>query len=102
MTAPKKYQYRIQYVDNTYQMVDWTKAEYKLVGEAIIDSKPAVMLDEGIFRVSDVRAIVLIPELPEPEKTDETKNHLTEWGFVDTETAQWLRANGIDVSEVEQ
>lgn len=81
-------------------MVDWTKAEYLQIGQAIADDKSALVLDDGIFKLKDIRAIVLIPE-PEVEETEEKPQEggLTEWGFVDPETAAWLKAQGVDVSK---
>jgi hypothetical protein len=35
MTKPKKHDYRIQYIDNTYQVVEWSKPEFQAVGEAM-------------------------------------------------------------------
>lgn len=104
MTKPKKHMYRIQYIDNTYQIVDWSKTEFKAVGDSMIEGKIAVMLDEGIFRLSDVRAVVFLP--PPPEKTEAEKaaeedQALTEWGFADPDVQQWLRDHGIDISKAE-
>lgn len=88
-------QYQIQYTDNSYRMVDWTEDEFELVGACIIESKNAVVLKDGIFVLHDVRAIVLIPPIVEEITDDE--NNLTDWGFVDAQTAEWLRAQGIEV-----
>jgi hypothetical protein len=89
-----KLQYQIQYVDNSYRMVDWTEDEYELVGACITDNKHAVVLKDGIFILDHIRAIVhLVPIVEEaPEE-----NQLTDWGFVDPQTAEWLRANGINL-----
>ncbi len=105
MTKAKKFTYRIQYIDNTYQMVDWTKAEFDKVGRALEDGKSGVTLNEGIFRLSDIRAIVYIPPIPEPTEEEkklqkEHENELSEWGFVDPESAKWLKSQGIDVGGV--
>jgi hypothetical protein len=101
MTKPKAREYRIQYVDNTYQIVEWTKAEYDKVGLAMEDSKPAIKLDTEIFKLSDIRTIILLPEAEtEPEQEEvNPEGQLTEWGFVDRQTAEWLRAAGIDISK---
>lgn len=98
MAKAKKYQYRIQYIDNTYQLVDWTKAEFESVGEAMANDKSAVVVDNDIFRVSDIRAIVYLPPLPEPtpeEKKAQEESQLSEWGFTDLQTQEWLRSQGI-------
>jgi hypothetical protein len=100
MTKAKKFQYQIQYVDNTYRIVEWTKAEYSEVVDAMAHADRIVAFDEGIFVLSDVRTIVFIPEIEEPEqeKIDE-ENALTEWGFVDPDVAAWLKSQGIDTSK---
>lgn len=94
MTKAKKNMYQIQYHDNTYRMVDWTKAEYKEVGEAMENEKNVVIFDEGIFRVDFIRAVVFIPE-PEPI-TKEEENKLTEYGGFDPEIIEWIKEQGID------
>lgn len=96
MTKPKKFQYQIQYTDNTYRIVEWTKAEFSLVGDAIIDEKSAIVLDDGIFRLNEVRTIVFIPGPPEPEKTEDEENQLGEWDFVDDpDVKDYLRDIGL-------
>lgn len=105
MTKPKKNQYRIQYVDNTFQMVDWTKKEFETVGQQMCEDKEAITLDDGIFRLSSIRAIVFIPPVPEltdEEKKAQAEQQLTEWGFVDNDTAVWLKNAGIDLGGVNQ
>lgn len=102
MAKPKKFTYRIQYIDNTYQLVDWTKAELQLVGELMANDKTATIVGDDIFRISDIRAIVFLPPVPEPtveEKKAEAEQQLSEWGFVDPETQRWLRDVGIDVTK---
>lgn len=99
MTKPKTFQYQIQYKDNTYRLIDWSKAEFKQVGEDMQAGFEVSILEDGVFSLVDIRAIVIIPELePEPEQELGDEN-LTEWGFVDLETARWLQAQGIDVSK---
>lgn len=99
MTKAKKHTYQIQYNDNNYRIVEWTKKEYSTVGEGLVNREAAVVLDEGAFVLHDIRAIVLLPEI---EETDETKQnpddaHLSEWGFTEPEVQAWLKAQGIDV-----
>lgn len=97
MTKPRKYQYQIQYVDNTYRIAEWTKKEFEDIGQAMQAEFNTIVLEDGIFRLTDIRAIAFIPE-PEPlEEAAEDENQLSEWGFVDAETAAWLRAQGIDL-----
>jgi hypothetical protein len=102
MTKPKKFQYRIQYQDNTYQIVDWTKPELQSVFKSMCMEKTYVKVDEDVFRVSDIRAIVFLPPMPEPtpeEKKAAEEQELTEWGGYDADTIAWLRQQGIDVSK---
>jgi hypothetical protein len=102
MAKAKKFTYRIQYVDNTYQLVEWAKAELQSVGEAMRNEHVAVMVGEDVFRISDIRAIVFIPPVPEPtieEKQKEADHQLSEWGFVDPDVQEWLRAAGIDINK---
>lgn len=100
MAKPKKYTYRIQYVDNTYQIVEWTKAEFEQVGMDLNTERIMIIVGDEMFRSSDIRAIVFLPPIPEPtkeEKQAEAEKQLSEWGFVDPETAQWLKDNGINI-----
>jgi hypothetical protein len=95
MTKPKKFPYQIQYTDNTYRMVDWTKAEYASVGESMSDDKRIVVLDDGIYVLSDIRTIVIIPEI---EPVVEEESQLSEYGGYDIETIEWLKSQGIDIT----
>lgn len=89
--------YQIQYTDNTYRMVDWTKQEFDFIGAGMVAGKTTVVLDDGIFSLVHIRAIVFIPPVVEPE-VPEGENELDdEWGFVDRETAEWLKIQGIEV-----
>lgn len=93
-----KHQYQIQYTDNTYRMVEWTKKEFKKVCRRLAFRLRTVALSDGVFMLKDVRTIVFIP--PAPELTEEEKKNetnLTEWGFVDDDTALWLQAHGINL-----
>lgn len=96
----KTYQYRIQYIDNTYQLVEWTKSEFHEVGKAMLNEHVVAIINDDLFRLTDIRAIVFLPPLPEPtpeEKKAQEEAQLTEWGFVDSDTAAWLKANGINI-----
>lgn len=100
MTRPKKYLYQIQYNDNTYRIAEWTKSEFKQVSEAIRKAEYACTLEDGVFVLTDVRAIVLIKQDEQNEKEkEEQKNPLEEWGFVDPETYLWLKEQGIISTE---
>lgn len=98
MTRPKKYLYQIQYNDNTYRIAEWTKAEFKQVSESIKKAEYACSLEDGVFVLTDVRAIVLIKQDEQKEK-EEQKNPSEEWGFVDPETYLWLKEQGIISTE---
>lgn len=96
--------YRIQYIDNTYQIVDWSKPEFTSVGKAMEEGKFAILLEDGIFRLHDVRAVVLMPPAPEltPEQQkakEEEEAGLSEWGFADPDVQQWLKDQGININK---
>lgn len=104
MTKPKRHMYRIQYLNDSYQIVEWTKDEFKQVGEDMRAGFDIVALEDGIFRVRDVRAIVYLPPVPEKEPPtqqevddmqEKAKKQFEEWGFVDQATMEWLVENGI-------
>jgi hypothetical protein len=96
MTRPKKYLYQIQYNDNTYRITEWTKQEFKTVAQVMAQGKAVCVLDEGVFKLTDIRAIVLIKQDEPNEKEKEAqKSPLEEWGFVDPETYLWLKEQGI-------
>jgi hypothetical protein len=100
MAKAKRFTYRIQYVDNTYQIVDWTKAEFLQVGEDLNTDTKMIVIGDEMFRSSDIRAIVFLPPIPEPtkeEKQAQAEQQLSEWGFVDPEVAEWLKNNGINI-----
>jgi hypothetical protein len=104
MTNPKKYDYRIQYIDNTYQVVEWSKPEFKIVGKAMEEDKVAVMLEEGIFKINHIRAIVFLPLVPvltpeEQKAKEEDDAGLSEWGFVDPDVQQWLKSQGFNINK---
>jgi hypothetical protein len=102
MAKAKKFTYRIQYVDNIYQLVEWTKAEFDSVGEMLCTDRTMITVGNDMFRSSDIRAIVFLPPIPEPtieEKQAEAEHQLSEWGFVDPEVQAWLKAAGIDINK---
>lgn len=98
---PETSMYRIQYIDNTFQLVDWTDDQLIRVYEEMEDNQTVTMVNKSIFKLTDIRAIVYLPPIETPEEQEEIKDdeNLTEWGFVDAETANWLRNNGIDVGK---
>ena len=104
MTKPKKHDYRIQYIDNTYQIVEWSKPEFQAVGKAMEDGKVAILLEEGIFKICDIRAIVYLPPVPvltpeEQKAKEEDEAALSEWGFADPDSQEWLKSMGINISK---
>lgn len=89
--------YRIQYVDNTYQLVDWTNDSFEYVYEAMAIGKHIAMIDKCIFRLTDIRAIVHIPPEPEEEpvtEEDEEGMVITEMGKYDREMYELLVSMG--------
>jgi hypothetical protein len=104
MTKPKKHDYRIQYIDNTYQVVEWSKPEFQEVGKAMINNESAVLLEEGIFKIDHIRAIVFLPPVPvltpeEQKAKEEDDAGLSEWGFVDPDVQQWLKSQGFNINK---
>lgn len=97
MTKPLKHEYQIQYIDNTYRIVDWTNAEFIKIGEAIAEGKHALVLKEGIFVLNDIRAVVYIPPVPiEESKEEEQPTQFDEWGFIqDPEMIESLKEFGL-------
>ena len=97
MTKPLKHEYQIQYIDNTYRIVDWTNAEFIKIGEAIAEGKHALVLKEGIFVLNDIRAVVYIPPVPiEVSKEEERPTQFDEWGFIqDPEMIESLKEFGL-------
>jgi hypothetical protein len=98
-TKPKKREYQIQYTDNTYRIVEWAVKEFKQVGESMVANYDYCIMDDGVFALKDIRTIILLPEVEEEQPQKDNK--LTEWGFVDNQTALWLKEMGIDLGEVE-
>jgi hypothetical protein len=79
-------------------MIDLTKAEYDTVGEHMMDGKRYVKFDKGILRLDEIRAIVLMPEIEEPEQTEDGQPSVhPEYGAYDEATLEWLKANGVDI-----
>jgi hypothetical protein len=97
MTKPLKYMYQIQYEDNSYRIIDWTKAEFDSVKEAMQGNFDVVCMEDGVFRLTHVRVIVKVveEEAPKEESKSEENKAQEEWGFVDPATAQWLREQGM-------
>jgi hypothetical protein len=101
MTKPKRFQYQIQYTDNNSRIVDWTKPEFNQVAMAMSKQESVTVLEDSIFVLDDIRTIVLIPEIPVPKAPSKEDNQLTEWGFVDPATAEYLRdVLGIDLAQL--
>lgn len=93
--------YRIQYVDNTYQLVDWTEDDFNKVYELMMVKNPFAMVDKCIYRLSDIRAIVFLPPVPEEEEVpDEKTVVITETGSFEKELYDTLVENGYDLGDV--
>lgn len=99
MTKAKARDYQIQYTDQSYRIIDWTKAEWEKVCSAMESGKKVIALDDGLFALHDIRTIVRLPEPPKEEEVKKEEQSLSEWGFVDHATAEWLRQVGIEVSK---
>lgn len=97
MTKPKDKLYQIQYKDNTFRMIDLTKSEYDTIGKCMMNGKKYVKFDKAILQVDEIRAIVLMPEIQEPELDEEGKPVTPEYGGYDDETLKWLKDNGVDI-----
>lgn len=94
--------YRIQYVDNTYQLVEWTEEEFHQVAREMAVDKTVVVVDKCLFRLKDIRAIVYLPPVPEEEEPpkDEKTVIITEVGSFDRELYDTLVENGYDLGDV--
>jgi hypothetical protein len=100
MTKPKRFPYQIQYTDSSSRIVDWTKPEFNQVANAMAENEGVAVLEDSLFVLKDIRTIVPIPETPAP-KAPKEENQLTEWGFVDPATAEYLRdVLGVDVGQI--
>lgn len=101
-----KQTYRIQYVDNTFQLIEWTDEEYVKVGEAFTSGFDVIVLKTGIFRLDHIRAIVYLEAIEEPEDQegdpipDENGMIVTEMGAFEKDVFDLLVQNGIEVGNV--
>ena len=87
--------YRIQYVDNTYQLVDWTEEQLPRVYDDMLHDDKVTIIDKCIFRLSDIRAIVHIPQEEENEKEEKQQLVVTEMGAYERELYELLVQNGF-------
>jgi hypothetical protein len=103
MTKPKKFTYNIYYKDGSSQVVEWTKDEFGHVCVSMAHGERAVYTDNVALNLQEVKVIVYLPPVPPPTEEDKQRmkesaeSQLSEWGFVDQDTANWLQANGIDL-----
>ena len=88
--------YQIQYTDNSYRIIELDKSEFDAIALALSFEKHYVHLEEALLVLHDVRAIVKLQEDEEIEAEEEAYND-SEYGFVDHETAKWLKENGVDL-----
>lgn len=91
--------YRIQYVDNTYQLVEWTEDQLLRIETAMNVGRAVIMLDKCIYRLSHIRAIVYLPPVPEEENTEQSEEStmvVTEMGAYEKELYDLLVNNGYD------
>lgn len=107
MSRLKKYDYSILYTDNSGQVVEWNKDEYKKVGEYIEAGKPAIMLEDGIFHLKHIKSIRYIPPVPEPTEDEKVtylnryEQEMREWGMADPAVIDWLKAHDVPLPETE-
>jgi hypothetical protein len=96
--------FRIQYVDNTYQLVNWTNDQLHTVYKDIEAGKKATLMDKCIFKLDDIRAIVFLPPVLEKEETEEGEEKedmvITEMGAYEKELYDLLQVNGIPLGKV--
>lgn len=86
--------YRIQYIDNTYQLVEWTDEDLKEVAILMSDNRPIAVVSKCIYRLSDIRAIVHIPPVPEEEEEEKQPMVVTEMGAYERELYEFLVESG--------
>jgi hypothetical protein len=91
-----KKMYQIQYHDQTYRIVKWTDEEFDKVKTCMQGEFTVCALSDSVFKLTDIRAIVLVPAV-ETEEVAEDGKGTGEWDFVDDATAAWLKANGMDI-----
>lgn len=96
--------YRIQYVDNTYQLVEWDDEQFNSVVQAMMTDYPIVSVNKCVFKLKDIRAIVYIPPVPDEEEqpTDENESSMviTEAGAFNKEVFELMQQLGIDTGAV--
>jgi hypothetical protein len=103
MMESTKETYRIQYIDNTYQLVEWTDDEFCQMFDCMNneDSFPVALIDKCIYRVRDIRTIVYLPPVPVEEQTEEKEDMvITEMGAYEQELYNLLVQNGVDLGDV--
>lgn len=101
MTNSTKDTYRIQYKDNTFQLVNWTEDQLFRVEVAMNTHRPAIMLDKSIFRLADIRAITYLPPVEEStDKTDGKGIVITEMGEFERELYNTLVQGGYELGDI--
>lgn len=94
--------YSINYVDGSYRIVTWHLDDFMEIAGKITEKEHAVIIDECLYVLADIRAIIkLPPQEVEPEKEEkEPEQPSGEYDFLDFETKQWLAENmKIDVDK---
>lgn len=102
MRMENKDMYRIQYVDNNYQLVEWTEDQLDNVYRDMSSGEEVSLVDKCIFRLKDIRAITYLPPIVEEEETPEEEQTvvLTEMGTYDKEIFELMQQLGVDVGEI--
>lgn len=104
MRMESKDTYRIQYVDNSYQIVEWTEEQLDDVYRDMASGEEVSLLNKCIFRLKDIRTITFLPPVEEelddnPEEPETVM--VTEEGVYDKEVYDILQSMGM-LSDVGQ
>jgi hypothetical protein len=108
-TPNQNHLFRIQYIDQTYQLVNWTNDQLYTVYQQMNDGVNVILMDKCIFKVADIRAITYLEPLEEEEKSTEEINEedakkgvvITEMGTYDKELFELLQSMGHDMGEIQ-
>lgn len=93
--------YSINYVDGSYRIVTWHVDDFMEIAGKITNKEHAVIIDECLYVLGDIRAIIkLDPIDEESDKKEESEQPSDEYGFLGFEEKKWLAENmGIDIDK---
>ena len=91
--------FRIQYVDNTYQLVEWTNEEFFDVAKDMSEGRTIAVVNRCLYRLIDIRAIVYIPPVSDVE-AEKDAQVITESGVYERELFEQLKEMGYELGEV--